>query len=147
MPRPRKCRRICVMPENNRFGPLGKNLLDVAPIILNLDEYETIRLIDLLGLTQEECALQMDVARTTVQAIYNTARRKLALALVDGKALHIEGGDYTLCGQSSSCCGKNCNRQGCSHKRCSTKGQENCLSPLSETTKHGGNQNENCSYL
>ena len=63
MPRPRKCRRICVMPETNCFGPIGRKLPDTEPVILNLDEYETIRLIDLLGLTQEECALQMDVAR------------------------------------------------------------------------------------
>jgi len=126
MPRPRKCRRICVLPENNRFGPLGKENDSSVPVILNLDEYEAIRLIDLLGLTQEECALQMDVARTTVQAIYNTARGKLAQSLVNGRTLLIEGGDYTLCGQSSSCCGKDCNRHGCSHKRCHTNNPETC---------------------
>lgn len=145
MSRPRKCRRICVLPKNNRFGPLGAEAAPLEPIILNLDEYETIRLIDLLGLTQEECALQMDVARTTVQAIYNTARGKLARALVEGKALHIEGGDYTLCGQSSSCCGKNCNRHGCSHKRCSG-GEQGC-SLSKPTDKHGGCRHENCSHL
>lgn len=128
MPRPRKCRRICVLPENNRFGPLGKEFPDTQPIILKLDEFETIRLIDMIGLTQEECALQMDVARTTVQAIYNTARSKLAHALVEGRSLHIEGGDYTLCGQSSSCCGKNCNRHGCSHKKCNTGSHGKCFS-------------------
>jgi len=132
MPRPRKCRRICVLPENSLFGPLESKNDALEPIILNLDEYEAIRLIDLLDFTQEECAAQMDVARTTVQAIYNTARKKLAKSLVQGRPLHIEGGDYTLCGQSASCCGKNCNRRGCSHKRCE---------------KNGGCENEDCSHL
>ncbi len=135
MPRPRKCRRICVLPEIKQFGPLEKACPNTERIILGLDEYETLRLIDHLGLTQEECALQMDVARTTVQAIYNAARRKLAQALVEGRILHIEGGNYSLCSQASSCCGKNCNRQACSHKRCH------------KHNTNGGCQNENCSYL
>ena len=132
MSRPRKCRRICVLPETSRFGPLEKNISDTETIILNLDEYETIRLIDLLGLTQEECARQMDVARTTVQAMYNTARQKLAASLVEGRPLHIEGGNYTLCSHAASCCGKNCSRHGCSQKQCET---------------NGGCKNENCCHL
>ena len=65
--------------------------------MMTVDEYETIRLIDQLGLTQEECAEQMKVARTTVQGIYNDARKKLADVLVNAKKLVIEGGDYVLC--------------------------------------------------
>jgi predicted DNA-binding protein (UPF0251 family) len=64
---------------------------------MTVDEYEAIRLIDLMGFTQEECAEQMNIARTTVQGIYNGARRKLADVLVDGKVLRISGGDYQLC--------------------------------------------------
>ncbi len=72
-----------------------------------VDEYETIRLIDLQGFTQEECAEQMHIARTTVQRIYNDARKKLAESLVGGKVLRIEGGDYELCkGLEKTCrCG------------------------------------------
>ena len=62
-----------------------------------VEEYEAIRLIDLLGCTQEECAAQMGVARSTVQQVYDTARRRLAQALVEGRRLHISGGDYVLC--------------------------------------------------
>lgn len=69
-----------------------------------VDEYETIRLIDIQGFTQEECAEQMHIARTTVQRIYNDARKKLAESLVNGKVLRIEGGDYELCEGSEKTC-------------------------------------------
>lgn len=64
---------------------------------MTLDEYEAIRLMDLENLQQEQAAAQMGVARTTVQLIYNNARRKLADCLVNGKRLVIEGGDVALC--------------------------------------------------
>ena len=64
---------------------------------MTLDEYETIRLIDLCGLSQAETAAQMGVARATVQAIYGDARRKLAQCIVSGMELSIAGGDYELC--------------------------------------------------
>lgn len=82
------------------------------PVQMTVDEYETIRLIDLEGLNQEACASQMNVARTTVQGIYTEARRKLALALVDGRTLYIEGGDYRLCdGQGNCCRQKSCQQE------------------------------------
>ena len=84
-------------------------------ITMAVDEYETIRLIDLAGYTQEECAEQMGIARTTVQGIYNDARRKLADALVNGKPLFIEGGDVDLCQNEHGGCGRKC-RQFCCKK-------------------------------
>jgi predicted DNA-binding protein (UPF0251 family) len=78
---------------------------------MTVEEYETIRLIDLEGFTQEECAARMNIARTTVQGIYSEARKKLAESLVDGKVLKIEGGAYKLCeGQGKSCRGNGCRR-------------------------------------
>ncbi len=111
MARPRKWRKVCSLPDNNRFGPLD-TVLDLDEFItMAIDEYETIRLIDLEGLTQEECSGKMHIARTTVQRIYSDARKKIAESLIDGKILLIEGGDYKLCNDSEEPCGNgNCNR-------------------------------------
>jgi predicted DNA-binding protein (UPF0251 family) len=72
---------------------------------MSIEEYEAVRLIDLQGFMQEEAAQQMNIARTTVQRIYNDARKKLAESLVNGKTLKIEGGDYMLCNGLENSCG------------------------------------------
>ncbi|QAT42142.1 DUF134 domain-containing protein [Aminipila luticellarii] len=126
MSRPRKFRRVCCMPVTECFGPIcsDKNSTDGAAytfpegcqiIQMSVDEYEAIRLMDLEGCTQEECARQMGISRTTVQGIYNDARKKLADALVHGKLLSITGGDYTLCENFEKGC-----RDGC-RKKCRKK--------------------------
>ena len=96
MPRPKKCRRVCDFPQTLTFLPEDHKNRELA-VILTVDEYETIRLIDKEGLSQEQCGDFMQVARTTVQQIYASARKKLADVLVDGLPLRIEGGDYQLC--------------------------------------------------
>ena len=115
MPRPIKRRTVCSLPERDRFGPLNVPVNDGEYVTMTVDEYETIRLIDIDGFTQEECAAQMSVARTTVQGIYISARKKLADSLVNGTVLRIEGGDYKLCdGLGKSNRGSGCRRrQGC----------------------------------
>jgi len=105
MARPRKCRKVCCLPEINLFGPLNIPNKDSEMIVMTVDEYEAIRLIDLEGMMQEECAEKMNVARTTVQRIYNDARKKLAQSLVNGNVLKIVGGDYKLCNESEPLCG------------------------------------------
>ena len=107
MPRPTKCRRVCRFPATIEFSTMGETMGE--PVILTVDEYETIRLIDKEGLSQEECGTQLGVGRTTVQKIYETARRKIADALVLGRSLRIEGGDFCLCnGNSEFCYQKSC---------------------------------------
>ncbi len=94
MPRKPRCRWIDGYPDHWEFSP--KEVSDKEPVVLSLDEFETIRLLDREGLTQEQCAERMGIARTTVTAIYESARRKVADALVDGKRLLIRGGNYQL---------------------------------------------------
>ncbi len=104
MPRPRKCRRVCRYPENLEFFP-RENSEGKKPIVLTLDEYESLRLIDKEGFSQEQCSQQMQIARTTVQKIYENARRKIAEVLVDGYPLKIEGGEYRICSGIQEGCG------------------------------------------
>lgn len=119
MPRPRKCRKVCHMPKVCNFVPVGQDENQTA-VVLTVDEFEAIRLIDEQGFSQEECSSYMQVARTTAQAIYNTARAKIATALVEGMPLRIEGGDYRLCeGKEDVChCG------GCQRHRYGDQFQE-----------------------
>lgn len=126
MPRPRKWRKVCCLPESTQFGPLTPFSDPDYFVLMTVEEYETIRLIDLEGLTQEECADQMNIARTTVQRIYADARRKIAESLVLGKVLRIEGGDYQLCDGFGDDCGKfgGCRRHRCGRKIADTETEE-----------------------
>ena len=111
MPRPVKCRKVCYFPNILEFLP-ADNTEKKTPIVLTVDEYETIRLLDKKGYSQEQCAASMQVARTTVQRIYEIARKKIADALIDGHPLRIEGGDFIICdGQSSNCSFGGCYKQ------------------------------------
>ncbi|MBQ8946301.1 MAG: DUF134 domain-containing protein [Lachnospiraceae bacterium] len=95
MPRPQRNRKICTEPRYKAFAPVEKK--NDEKIDLSCDEYETIRLIDLVGLTQEQCARHMGVSRTTVTQIYDNARSKLADMLINGRTLNITGGNYSVC--------------------------------------------------
>lgn len=113
MPRPRKCRKVCCLPTCAEFVPARGGDASQEAVVLTVDEYEALRLIDKEGFSQEECSAYMNVARTTVQLIYTEARRKTAEALVSGRTLRIEGGDYCLCdGQEAIC-----KRGGCMRHR------------------------------
>ncbi|MCD8007984.1 MAG: DUF134 domain-containing protein, partial [Clostridiales bacterium] len=110
MSRPTKCRIICRFPQTLEFAPAAGGE-SKEPVILTVDEYETIRLIDREGLSQEQCSQRMQVARTTAQKIYESAREKLADMLVDGRPLKIEGGEYRLCCGDNRFCGMGCFKQ------------------------------------
>ena len=93
---------------------LRKNVPESRKLsLLTLDEYEVIRLVDLEKKTHEQCAAQMDISRTTVTEIYETARGKIARCIVLGQRLVIAGGNYRLCeGREHTRCGKCCCRKG-----------------------------------
>ena len=92
MARPIRCRRVSSMPESSYFKPRGIPLSLLEEVVLTMDEFEAIRLADLEGLYQEEAAEKMKVSRSTFGRIIESARRKIAEALVKGKALKIERG-------------------------------------------------------
>ena len=107
MARPSKCRKICSEPVYDSFRPEG--FPSDGTICLTLDEFEAIRLIDLEHFTHEKCAKQMEISRTTVTEIYESARYKIADSLIHGKTLLISGGHYRLCqGDTSSHCFTRC---------------------------------------
>lgn len=92
MPRPHCCRLIQGGPAAPVFKPAGTPLRELATIAMTLDELEALRLADLEGLYQEEAAARMGVSRSTFSRIVASAHRKVAGALVEGRALVIEGG-------------------------------------------------------
>ncbi len=110
MARPTRCRRICTEPRYSSFHPGSQEKKD--PVLLTVDEYESLRLIDYEKRTHEQCARQMGISRTTVTEIYERARTKVADCLVNGKPLKITGGNYRLCdGTARQCCGRTCTKQ------------------------------------
>ena len=108
MARPCRWRRICTEPEFDRFVPEGIPSPEI--ITLTVDEYEAVRLIDLMKCTHEQCAAQMDISRTTATEIYESARTKIAASLIGGKTLVIAGGRYRLCDGTGPLCCHRCRR-------------------------------------
>ncbi|MDD5557433.1 MAG: DUF134 domain-containing protein [bacterium] len=98
MPRPKKCRFVNGVPGAYFFKPRGIPMTDLTEIHLTMDEMEALRLADAEGKGQEEAAPLMGVSRQTFGRILSEARRKVARAIVDGCAIHIEGGVYTMRG-------------------------------------------------
>ena len=96
MARPINCRRVGFMPESNYFKPRGIPLAMLEEVVLTVDEFEAIRLADLEGLYQEQAAEKMNVSRPTFGRIVESAHKKVAEALVKGKALKIEGGEFEM---------------------------------------------------
>lgn len=110
MSRPPCCRKIRGLPETCCFKPAGILRCELEEITMTCDEFEALRLADLEGLYQEAAAQQMGVSRQTFGRIVQSARHKVAQALVQAKALRIEGGTITMNAMQTFCC------RGCRHK-------------------------------
>lgn len=111
MARPTQERKVCRLPACRRFEPETPG--STAEIRLTVEEYEALRLMDLEEYTQAECAQTMGIARTTVQSIYASARRKVSRMLVEGRPLVIGGGAYRLCPEREA----QCSCGGCARRR------------------------------
>ena len=96
MARPVKLRRVAQLPNVGFFRPMGIPASALQEVCLSLEEVESIRLKDLEELGQEECAQRMRISRPTFHRVLESARGKLADALVNGKAIQIEGGNFGL---------------------------------------------------
>jgi uncharacterized protein len=103
MPRPFKCRKVASMPGVTYFKPAGIPLRALEEVQLSIEEAEALRLKELEGLEQEEGAAKMNVSRPTFQRILASARRKVADALVNGKAIRIEGGMFEIAKRRFRC--------------------------------------------
>ena len=95
MSRPTKFRKIEFFPKNTHFVPVGKSKCQLQEMHLKIEELEAIRLKDIEGLKQEECADKMMVSRQTFQNIIDSARKKIAIALIEGNEIKIGGGNFT----------------------------------------------------
>ncbi len=108
MARPTKWRKVEFIPVVQYFAPCDVAENDLNENVIRIEEIESIRLKDLEGMEQEECAEKMEVSRQTFQRILNVARAKLADSLINGKAIRIEGGNFTrnICPVKCLDCGK-----------------------------------------
>lgn len=96
MGRPPLWRRVSNLPSITYFKPAGIPLRELEEICLSVEELEAIRLKDIEDLEQEQCAEKMNVSRPTFVRILDSARKKVANALIQGKAIRIEGGNFEM---------------------------------------------------
>ncbi|MCX5791916.1 MAG: DUF134 domain-containing protein [Elusimicrobia bacterium] len=99
----RKCRKVHAKPACACFSPDGKTSQGKDEIRLKLDEFEALRLADAKGMYQENAAKKMGVSRQTFGNIINSARQKIAVALVSGKTIQITGGMVKLTSKGCGC--------------------------------------------
>ena len=99
MPRPIKWRRVTFIPEATYFKPAGIPMRVLEEVCLSVEEAEAIRLKDMEGLEQEQSAEKMNISRPTFQRVLWSARQKIANALLNGKAIRIEGGNFEMAPQ------------------------------------------------
>lgn len=107
MPNRKRNRKINMPPQMEGYKPFGIPMRELGTVILLLEEFEAIRLTDYENLNQEEAAEKMGISRPTFTRIYEKARKSIAKAFVEGKAIIIKGGDYVTDNYWYKC--KDCN--------------------------------------
>ena len=96
MVRPKKCRRVSALPDTTYFKPAGIPLRFLKEVCLSIEQAEALRLKDLEGLEQTQAAVHMGVSRPTFQRVLTSARKQVSDAILNGKAIRIEGGDFQV---------------------------------------------------
>jgi predicted DNA-binding protein (UPF0251 family) len=100
MVRPQKDRMVAFNPEISYFKPRGIPMIDLEEVCLTVDQREAIRLSDLLGMSHEDAGRRMGVSRATFGRIIQKARNTVADALINGKAINVEGGNFRIVKQA-----------------------------------------------
>jgi len=98
-----KLRQVAMAPAITFFKPAGVPMGALEMVTLALEEVEAIRLKDIEDLHQEECANRMGVSRATFHQVLGAARAKLADAILNGKAIRVEGGAFAFPGGRFRC--------------------------------------------
>ena len=111
MVRPHKSRMVAFNPDISYFKPRGIPMVDLSEVQITIDEYEALRLSDLMGMSYEEAANSMEVSRATFGRIVRRARKTVADALINGKAIIIQGGSYRIIDKSRIFICNNCNNK------------------------------------
>ena len=106
MARPRTCRCVDFLPDIVYFKPRGIPMVDLEEVCLLVEELEAVRLKDVEGFEQKECSRLMKISQPTFHRVLESARKKIAEALIQGKAIRIEGGDFEMAERKFSC--RNC---------------------------------------
>jgi len=94
MPRPRKCRRVRFRPNITYFKPAGVRIVDLDEVVLTMEEFESVRLIDFENTEQTKAGKMMKISQPTLSRLLKSARKKISEAIIKGKAIRIEGGNY-----------------------------------------------------
>ncbi len=136
MPRRPKCRWVEALPGETHFKPTGRRLRDLEEVTLTVDELEALRLKDLEGLSQHQCAERMNVSQSTFQRLLTGARFSLTTAIVAGKALRIDGGNFSVLPEREQC--GVCGRQRGRGRRHRGGGCHSCGSELPGGRGYGG---------
>lgn len=103
----KRLRKVSMLPAMEGFKPFGIPMRELQSVILLYEEFEAIRLADYENLTQEEAARKMNISRPTFTRLYAKARKSIASAFVEGKAIVISGGDFSMDDYWYKC--RNCN--------------------------------------
>lgn len=103
MPRPRLVRRVFSEPGVNYFKPAGVKMAELDETSLKVEEFEALRLKDLEEMEQEEAAEKMGISQPTFCRLISSARKKVADAIVNGKAIRVEGGNFEVVGKAQGC--------------------------------------------
>lgn len=96
MPRPKKKRTIRFDPEVDYFKPRGVPISNLESVEISLEELESVRLVDVSGMNQTQAAEKMEISQSTLHRVLKEARKKIAEALTEGKAIHVRGGEYKM---------------------------------------------------